>query len=59
VLEFKRITPRETAETALDKAVAQLRDRDYAAEVRAAGATSVHSYGVVFDGKRCWVREVG
>lgn len=58
VLELKRITRRETPESALDKAVAQLTDRAYAAEVRAGGATTVHQYAVVFDGKRCWLRMV-
>jgi hypothetical protein len=60
VLELKVIDTDydETREQALEAAVAQLRDRDYAAEVRAAGATSVHQYAVVFDGKRCWVRQV-
>jgi hypothetical protein len=58
VLELKRITGSETAEQALDRACAQLIDRDYASEVLAAGATSVYEYGVVFDGKRCWVKVV-
>jgi hypothetical protein len=58
VLELKRILPSETADTAINKAIAQLKDRDYAAEVRAAGATEVYQYAVVFDGKRCWVRQV-
>jgi hypothetical protein len=48
----------ETREQALEAAVAQLKDREYAAEVRAAGATNVYQYAVVFDGKRCWVRAV-
>jgi len=55
VLELKAVGRRETPEEALARATAQLRDRDYAAEVRAAGATVVHQYAVVFDGKRCWV----
>lgn len=55
VLELKVVAARESPEQALERAVFQLRDRDYAAEVRAAGATEVHEYGVVFDGKRCWV----
>jgi len=38
--------------------VAQVRARRYADEVRAAGAGAVHGYGVVFDGKRCWVELV-
>jgi hypothetical protein len=58
VLELKRISPRETPEVALERALAQLRARDYAAEVRAAGATEVYQYGIVFDGKRCWVRRL-
>ena len=60
VLELKVIDTdyEETREQALEAAVAQLQDRDYAAEVRAGGATEVHQYAVVFDGKRCWVRAV-
>jgi hypothetical protein len=60
VLELKVMEPEfgDTVEGCLAQAVAQLKDRDYAAEVRAAGATEVHQYAVVFDGKRCWVRVV-
>jgi hypothetical protein len=60
VLELKVIDTeyQETREQALDRAVAQLVDREYASEVRAAGATVVHQYAVVFDGKRCWARMV-
>ncbi len=58
VLELKRIVGDETPEAALERALNQLRTRNYAAEVRAAGATAVHQYGVVFDGKRCWVKMV-
>ncbi len=58
MLELKRVLSRETPEQALDRAVAQLAERDYAAQVRAAGATDVHQYAVVFDGKRCQVRMV-
>ena len=60
VLELKVIDTDydETVQIALERAVTQLRQRDYAAEVRAAGATDVHQYGVVFDGKRCWMERV-
>jgi hypothetical protein len=60
VLELKVMEPDfgDTVESCLAQAVAQLNDRDYAAEVRAGGATEVHQYAVVFDGKRCWVRRV-
>jgi hypothetical protein len=59
VLELKVITRRDTRETAMQRALSQLRDRDYAAELRAAGADPVRQLGVVFDGKRCWVEAVG
>ena len=58
VLELKIVGRHETPEQALTRAVTQLEDRDYAAEVRAAGATTVHQYAVVFDGKRSWLRTV-
>jgi hypothetical protein len=60
VLELKVMEPEfgDTVESCLGQAIAQLHDRDYAAEVRAAGATDVFQYAVVFDGKRCWVRAI-
>ncbi len=56
-LELKSVdTPRdETPESAPESALRQLRERDYAAEVRAAGADPVHEVAAVFDGKRVWV----
>jgi hypothetical protein len=43
---------RETPAKAMAAALRQLRTRDYAAELRAAGALPVREIGVVFDGKR-------
>ena len=56
VLELKVIDTRreETAQQALDAAVQQLRDRDYAAALRSRGASTIHQWGIVFDGKRVW-----
>lgn len=58
VLELKVVDKRrrETPAKAMTAALEQLRDRDYAAELRAAGATPVREVGVVFDGKRAQVR---
>jgi hypothetical protein len=60
VLELK--VPRhrrgETPEQALVAAARQVRDRRYAEELRAGGATPVHELVVVFDGKRAWVKTV-
>ncbi len=60
VMELKVVDTEmeETAEQAMAAAKAQLLDRDYAAEVRAAGAAMVRQYAVVFDGKRCRVEVV-
>lgn len=37
----------DTVDGCLKEAIAQLVDRDYASEVRAAGAAEVHQYAVV------------
>jgi hypothetical protein len=59
VLELKTIDKRfgETGESCMQRALEQLRTRDYAAELRAAGATEVHELAVVFDSKVCDVRK--
>ena len=43
-------------EAALDEALAQLAENDYAAELRAAGAHPIHALAVAFDGKQVRVR---
>jgi hypothetical protein len=54
VMELKTVDKqrRETPAKAMAAALRQLRARDYAAELRAAGAGLVREIGVVFDGKR-------
>jgi hypothetical protein len=54
VMELKTVDKqrRETPAKAMASALRQLRERDYAAELRAAGATPVREIGVVFDGKQ-------
>jgi len=56
VLEFKVARSRKTPKRALTEALAQIRKKGYAAELHAAGASPVHVFAVVFDGKRVWVR---
>ena len=46
-------------EAALDAALKQLRDREYAAVLRERGADPIRELAVVFDGKRAWVRVAG
>ena len=57
VLELKVVKPsRRRPEKALAEGIAQIREMDYAAALRAAGAGQVHLFAVAFDGKRVWVR---
>jgi hypothetical protein len=60
VLELKvpRMRRGETPEQALVAGARQVRDKRYAAELAASGATPVHELVVVFDGKRVWARTV-
>ncbi len=54
VMELKSVNKekRETPAKAMAAALKQLRERDYAAELRAAGASPVREIGVVFEGKK-------
>ena len=58
VLEFKRMFEQrsETPEAALDSAMQQIDKRDYAAELRAAGAAPIHRYAIAFQGKQLWMK---
>jgi hypothetical protein len=58
VLELKRVKVEEgeSVETALGAALQQIRERDYAAELRERGAAPIHEIAAVFDGKRAYVR---
>ena len=61
VLELKRVDTEagETKEKAFTAAFRQIRERDYAAELRERGATPIHQLAAVFEGKRVFVRAVG
>lgn len=57
VLELKVAKAgKKTLEQALEEGLAQMKRRDYAAELRAAGAAPVHAFAVAFDGKTVRVR---
>jgi hypothetical protein len=61
VMELKRVATEagETTEKALTAALRQLRERDYAAELRERGAAPIHQMAVAFEGKRVVVRVAG
>jgi hypothetical protein len=58
VIEFKQLRAGagESVEQALAAALAQIDARRYADELAARGAAPILRWGVVFDGKRVWVR---
>lgn len=58
VLELERVATEagETTEQALAAALRQIRERDYATELRERGASPIHEIAAVFDGKRVVVR---
>jgi len=58
VLELKRVDvdAGEPPAEALTAALAQVRERDYAAELRERGAAPIQVMAAVFDGKRAYVR---
>ncbi len=58
VLELKRVDTEagETTEKAFRAAFRQIRERDYAAELRERGALPIHEMVAVFEGKRVFVR---
>lgn len=57
VIELKKIRMNETKDTALENAIKQIEDREYISRVQKRGYDNILSFGVVFDGKRVWVRD--
>ena len=59
VLELKVARAgKKTLDQALAEGAAQIRERDYASELRAAGVSPVHAFAVAFDGKTVRVEGV-
>ena len=56
-LELKQVPKGKSVKVPLASAVAQVLERRYTVELEAAGAEPILTYGVVFDGKRAWVRK--
>jgi hypothetical protein len=58
VIEFKARDEEENVDAVLKDAAKQVRERKYATELAASGATPVYEYVIVFDGKKAWVKLV-
>jgi hypothetical protein len=47
----------ETKDKALESAIEQIKEKEYISLVQKRGYNDILSFGVVFDGKRVWVKE--
>ena len=56
IMELKKIDSGETAEDALINALTQIEEKKYEAGIIAKGIRDIDKLGVVFDGKRVWVK---
>lgn len=56
VIELKKIGMNETQEKALESAIEQIEQKAYVWEVHKRGYSNTLAFGVVFDGKRVWVK---
>ena len=55
-MELKKIDSDETKDTALASALAQIEEKKYETAIKARGIRDIEKLGVVFDGKRVWVK---
>ena len=60
IMELKTIDEfeEETREKALKSAVKQIKDKEYITTANKRGYFNIYAFGVVFEGKRVWVKEV-
>jgi len=60
IFEFKKIDEDDdkTPEAALENALKQIHDKEYASELRAIGIQKIWGIGIVIDGKRVWCQAV-
>jgi hypothetical protein len=57
VMELK-VLKDETKDEALEKAIKQIIEKNYISYVKNRGYNNIIAFGLVFDGKKCWVREI-
>ena len=60
IMELKTIDAfkKETKDTALENAIKQIKDRKYKTELIKRGVKNIIQMGVVFDGKRVWIKTI-
>jgi hypothetical protein len=54
IIEFKKVSKvlKETLQSAVDKAMQQIKDKKYAQEITIRGARAIIAYGIAFEGKK-------
>ena len=52
------IQSKEKRKKALKEAVNQIKEKEYISYVKNRGYNNIIAFGLVFDGKKCWVKEV-
>ena len=59
VIEFKKLSRlrKESSDEGLEKALTQIKEKRYSEELRESGIKEIIELGIVFNGKRVWVRE--
>jgi len=59
VIEFKKVSAydKETVESAIAKAFAQIEAKAYETELRGRGVKTIKKLAIVFEGKQVWVKE--
>ncbi len=60
IIELKTINEykNETKEKALENAVKQIKEKEYIALAKKRGYNNITAFGLVFEGKRVWIKEV-
>jgi len=60
VMELKVIDSfmQESKDEALEKAVKQIENKEYISLVKKRDYTNILAFGLVFDGKRCWIKQI-
>jgi PD-(D/E)XK nuclease superfamily len=58
LMEFKALEEGDDLNEALLEGAVQIRERHYATELLATGASVVYEYTMAFDGKTAWVKRV-
>jgi hypothetical protein len=59
IIEFKKVDPEdETLQTAVDKAMKQIEDRNYASELHEIGIKKIVKLAIAFEGKKVLIKDV-